>query len=233
MGVDVVAGHVETHDRPEIEVLLEDLTIIPSRMMDYKGAKLREFDVDAVLALHPALVLVDELAHTNVPGSRHVKRYQDVEELLDAGIDVYTTLNVQHLENLNEVITQLTSVVVRETIPDSLFDGAAEVEVVDLAPPELLQRLRDGKVYVPDMAARAIDRFFDEENMVTLRDLALRRAEERVDALRCRPVQSRRREPRPSTSWSVSPRTRFPNGWCGPPGERQSGRTLAPERALC
>ena len=107
LGVDVVAGHVETHDRPEIEVLLEDLTIIPSRMMDYKGAKLREFDVDAVLALHPALVLVDELAHTNVPGSRHVKRYQDVEELLDAGIDVYTTLNVQHLENLNEVITQL------------------------------------------------------------------------------------------------------------------------------
>ena len=116
--------------------------------------------------------------------------------------------------------------VVRETIPDSLFDGAAEVEVVDLAPPELLQRLRDGKVYVPDMAARAIDRFFDEENMVTLRDLALRRAEERVDAqMQTRAIP--RREPRPSTSWSVSPRTRFPNGWCGPPGERQSGRTLA------
>ncbi|MGA2162578.1 MAG: DUF4118 domain-containing protein [Methanoregula sp.] len=181
-GVDVVAGYVETHGRPETDVLLKGFTIISSKMMDYKGARLPEFDIDAVLALHPALVLIDELAHTNVPGSRHQKRYQDVEELLDAGIDVYTTMNIQHLENLNKVIAQITGVVVRETIPDSLFDGATEIEVVDLAPSDLLQRLRDGKVYVPDMASRAINRFFNEGNMVTLRELALRRAEERVDS---------------------------------------------------
>jgi two-component system sensor histidine kinase KdpD len=181
-GVDVVVGYVETHNRPEIEVLLEGLTIIPRRMMDYKGVKLSEFDIDTVLALHPALVLVDELAHTNVQGSRHQKRYQDVEELLDAGINVYTTLNIQHVESLNDVIAQITSVVVRETIPDAVIDGAIEIDVVDLAPPKLLQRLRDGKVYVANMAARAIDRFFNESNLVTLRELAFRCAEERVDS---------------------------------------------------
>jgi len=190
-GVDVVAGYVETHGRPETDMLLRGLTSIPCRMMDYKGAQLPEFDIDAVLALHPALVLVDELAHTNVPGSRHQKRYQDVEELLDAGIDVYTTLNIQHIEALNDDIARITGVVVHETVPDTLFDGAAEVEVVDLAPSEILQRLRDGKIYVPDIARRAIDRFFNEENMVTLRELALRRAQGRLDSRMLANKQSR------------------------------------------
>ena len=129
----------------------------------------------------PDLVLVDELAHTNAPGSRHVKRYQDVEELLDAGIDVYTTLNVQHIESLNDVVAQITGVIVAETVPDRVIDEATEIELVDLAPPELLQRLREGKVYVPDMAARAIEQFFNEGNLYALRELALRRAAERVD----------------------------------------------------
>src|SRR5208283_3924229 len=190
-GVDVVAGYVETHGRPETDMLLRGLTSIPCRMMDYKGAQLPEFDIDAVLALHPALVLVDELAHTNVPGSRHQKRYQDDEELLDAGIDVYTTLNIQHIEALNDDIARITGVVVHETVPDTLFDGAAEVEVVDLAPSEILQRLRDGKIYVPDIARRAIDRFFNEENMVTLRELALRRAQGRLDSRMLANKQSR------------------------------------------
>jgi two-component system sensor histidine kinase KdpD len=180
-GVDVLAGYVETHGRPETEALLDGLPAIPRRIMEYKVVTLSEFDLDAVLAIHPSLVLVDELAHTNVPESRHVKRYQDVEELLDAGIDVYTTLNVQHIESLNDVVTQITGVIVRETIPDSVIDEADEIELVDLAPPELLQRLRDGKVYVPDMAARAIEQFFNEGNLYALRELALRRAAERVD----------------------------------------------------
>lgn len=180
-GIDVQAGYVETHGRPETEALLEGLTIIPRKMMEYRGVQLPEFDLDATLCFRPSLVLVDELAHTNVPGSRHSKRYQDVEELLDAGIDVYTTLNVQHIESLNDVVAQITGVLVRETIPDRVIDEAAEIEVVDLAPPELLQRLRDGKVYVPDMAARAIEQFFNEGNLYALRELTLRRAAERVD----------------------------------------------------
>jgi two-component system sensor histidine kinase KdpD len=180
-GIDVKAGYVETHGRPETEALLEGLTPIPPKMMEYRGVTLPEFDLDTTLRLRPSLVLVDELAHTNVPGSRHPKRYQDVEELLDAGIDVYTTLNVQHIESLNDVVAQITGVIVRETIPDRVIDEAAEIEVVDLAPPELLQRLRDGKVYVPDMAARAIEQFFNEGNLYALRELTLRRAAERVD----------------------------------------------------
>ncbi|WP_321504464.1 DUF4118 domain-containing protein [uncultured Methanoregula sp.] len=180
-GIDVRAGYVETHGRPETEALLEGLTIIPRNMMEYRGVTLPEFDLDAALRLRPSLVLVDELAHTNVPGSRHLKRYQDVEELLNAGIDVYTTLNIQHVESLNDVVAQVTHVVVRETVPDRVIDEAAEIEVVDLAPPELLQRLREGKVYVPDMAARAIEQFFNEGNLYALRELALRRAAERID----------------------------------------------------
>ena len=180
-GIDIKAGYVETHGRPETEALLEGLTIIPRKQMEYRGVRLPEYDLDATLCLRPSLVLVDELAHTNVPGSRHPKRYQDVEELLDAGIDVYTTLNVQHIESLNDVVAQITGVLVRETVPDRVIDEAAEIEVVDLAPPELLQRLRDGKVYVPDMAARAIEQFFNEGNLYALRELTLRRAAERVD----------------------------------------------------
>jgi len=180
-GIDVRAGYVETHGREETEALLEGLTLIPRKMTEYRGVILPEFDLDATLNLRPALVLVDELAHTNVPGSRHLKRYQDVEELLDAGIDVYTTLNVQHVESLNDVVAQITGIVVRETVPDRVIDEAAEIEVIDLAPPELLQRLREGKVYVPDTASRAIEQFFNEGNLYALRELTLRRAAERVD----------------------------------------------------
>jgi two-component system sensor histidine kinase KdpD len=180
-GIDVRAGYVETHGRPETEALLEGLASIPRKMMDYRGIMLPEFDLDEALRLRPSLVLVDELAHTNVIGSRHLKRYQDVEELLDAGIDVYTTLNIQHVESLNDVVAQITHVVVRETVPDRVIDEAAEIEVVDLAPPELLQRLREGKVYVPDMAARAVEQFFNEGNLYALRELTLRRAAERID----------------------------------------------------
>jgi len=180
-GIDVRAGYVETHGRKETDALLEGLPLIPRKMVEYRGVMLPEFDLDATLQCRPALVLVDELAHSNVPGSRHPKRYQDVEELLDAGIDVYTTLNVQHIGSLTDVVARITGVVVRETVPDRVIDEADEIEVVDLAPPELLQRLREGKVYVPDMAATAIEKFFNEGNLYALRELVLRRAAERVD----------------------------------------------------
>jgi two-component system sensor histidine kinase KdpD len=180
-GIDVKIGYIETHGRVETESLVEGIPLIPRNMIEYRNVTIPEMDLDAVLAARPQLVLVDELAHTNAPGSRHVKRYQDVEEILDEGIDVYTTLNVQHVESLNDVIAQITGVIVRETIPDRVIDEATEIELVDLAPPELLQRLREGKVYVPDMAARAIEQFFNEGNLFALREIALRRAAERVD----------------------------------------------------
>jgi two-component system sensor histidine kinase KdpD len=180
-GIDVRAGYVETHGRVETGALLEGLPVIPRKVVEYRGITIPEMDLDAILALHPRLVLVDELAHTNAPGSRHPKRYQDVEELLDAGIDVFTTLNVQHLESLNDVIAQITGVIVRETLPDSVIDESTDIELVDLPPPELLQRLREGKVYVPDQAARAIEEFFNDGNLHALREIALRRAAERVD----------------------------------------------------
>ncbi len=180
-GIDVRIGYIEHHGRRETEELMEGLPSIPIRSIEYHGVKLPEMDLDAILAAHPQLVLVDELAHTNVPGSRHPKRYQDVEELLDEGIDVYSTLNVQHIESLNDVVARITGVIMQEKIPDRVIDEASEIEVVDLAPPELLQRLREGKVYVPDMAARAIEQFFNEGNIYALRELALRRAAERVD----------------------------------------------------
>jgi two-component system, OmpR family, sensor histidine kinase KdpD len=180
-GIDVRAGYIETHGRKETDALLEGLMIIPRKLMKYRKVTLPEFDLDAALQCKSALILVDELAHTNVSGSRHTKRYQDVEELLDAGINVYTTLNVQHIESLNDVVAQITGVIVHETVPDRVIDEADEIEVVDLAPPELLQRLREGKVYVPDMAARAVEKFFNEGNLHALRELTLRRAAERVD----------------------------------------------------
>ncbi|MGA9347641.1 MAG: sensor histidine kinase KdpD [Anaerolineae bacterium] len=180
-GIDLVAAYVETHGRAETEVMLQDLEIIPRRQVEYRGIVLPEMDVDAVLARRPQLALVDELAHTNAPGSRHPKRYQDVEELLAAGIDVYTTLNVQHLESLNDVVAQITGVTVRETIPDRVIDEATEIELVDLPPDELLQRLQEGKVYVLDQAARAIKKFFRPGNLTALRELTMRRAAERVD----------------------------------------------------
>ena len=180
-GIDVRIGYIETHGRAETEALVEGLPVIPRKMVEYRNVRLSELDLDTVLLAHPQLVLVDELAHTNAPGSRHPKRYQDVEEILDAGIDVYTTLNVQHIESLNDVVAQITGVIIHETIPDRVIDEATEIELVDLAPPELLQRLREGKIYVPDMAARAIEQFFNEGNLYALRELALRRAAERVD----------------------------------------------------
>ena len=155
-GVDVVIGWVETHGRRETEALTEGLERIPPRTVAYRGMTLREFDLDAALHRRPALLLLDELAHTNAPGSKHARRFQDAEELLHAGIDVFTTLNVQHLESLNDVVAEISGVVVRETVPDSVFQEASDVELVDLTPDDLLQRLRDGKVYVPAQAERAI-----------------------------------------------------------------------------
>lgn len=181
-GADVVVGVVETHGRPETEALLEGLEILPRRKVQHRGIWLAEFDLDAALARRPGLLLVDELAHTNAPGSRHAKRWQDVMELLDAGIDVYTTLNVQHLDSLNDVVAQITGVVVRETLPDSVLDQAGEIELVDLPVEELRKRLEEGKVYVPEQAQRAMESFFRPGNLNALRELALRRTADRVDA---------------------------------------------------
>jgi two-component system sensor histidine kinase KdpD len=180
-GVDVVVGYVETHGRVETDALLPGLELIPRRAVDYRGATLSEMDVDAALARQPQLALVDELAHSNAPGSRHPKRHQDVEDLLANGIDVYTTLNIQHLESLNDIVAQITGVVVRETIPDSVIDQAMEIRLVDLPPAELVQRLREGKVYVPAQAQHAVDKFFRLGNLTALREISLRRTAERVD----------------------------------------------------
>ncbi len=180
-GIDVAVGVVETHGRRETEELLNGLEILPRLTLAYRGQTLTEFYLDAALARRPKLILVDELAHTNAPGSRHPKRYQDVDELLAAGIDVYTTLNVQHIESLNDVVMQITRIRVRETVPDSVIEKADEVELVDLTPEELLQRLKEGKVYVPENARRAIAHFFQPGNITALRELALRRTAERVD----------------------------------------------------
>ena len=179
-GVDVVAGVVETHGRAETGRLLEGLEALPRKQSDYRSVVLREFDLDAALIRHPALILIDELAHTNAPDCRHPKRWQDVEELLQAGIDVYSTLNVQHLESLNDVVAQITGIAVRETVSDSVLDRADELELVDLPPEELLKRLQEGKVYVPDQAARAIEKFFRKGNLIALRELSLRRVADRV-----------------------------------------------------
>ena len=180
-GYDVVVGVVETHGRRETEALLEGLEVIPRRRIEYKGQWLEEMDLDAIIARRPQIVLVDELAHTNVAGSRHPKRYLDVEELLSHGIDVYTTVNIQHIESLNDVVAQITHVRVRETVPDAVFDRADAVELVDLTPDDLIQRLKEGKVYVPKQAERALEHFFSPANLTALRELALRRTAERVD----------------------------------------------------
>jgi two-component system sensor histidine kinase KdpD len=180
-GVDVVVGVVEAHGRRETEALLEGFEVLPRRIVEYRGTRLDEMDLDAVLARRPALVLVDELAHTNAPGSRHPKRFSDVEELLDAGIDVYTTVNIQHLESLNDVIAQITGIRVRETLPDSILERADEVKLVDVTPEDLIQRLQDGKVYMPVAAERAIRSYFRPGNLTALRELALRLTAERVD----------------------------------------------------
>lgn len=180
-GVDVVIGVVETHGRAETEALAAPFEIVPRREIAYRGQTLTEMDLDAILKRRPALVLVDELAHTNAPSSRHPKRYLDVEELLEAGIDVYSTLNIQHVESLNDVVAEITRVRIRETVPDQVLDAADDIEVVDLSPGDLIQRLRDGKIYLPETARRAVDNFFSPGNLTALRELALRRTAQRVD----------------------------------------------------
>src|SRR5512139_4063804 len=178
-GRDVVIGYVETHGRKETDALTERLPVIPRLKLEYRGLVLTEMDLDAVLGRRPQLVLVDELAHTNAPGSRHPKRYQDVLELLEAGIDVFTTLNVQHVESRAEAVRQITGVTIRETLPDTALDGS-EFELVDLPPEELRARLAAGKVYVPEYARAAQDHFFRAGNLAALRELALRFAADHV-----------------------------------------------------
>ncbi|UEP33893.1 DUF4118 domain-containing protein [Burkholderia ambifaria] len=181
-GVDVVVGIVETHGRGETAALLDGLDVLPLARIEYRGRTLAEFDLDGALARAPQLILVDELAHSNVQGARHLKRWQDVYELLDAGIDVYTTVNVQHLESLNDVVGAITGIRVWETVPDRVFDAADEVTLVDLPAEELLERMRDGKVYLAKQAERAVRNFFRKGNLIALRELALRRTADRVDA---------------------------------------------------
>ncbi|ACP22701.1 sensory kinase in two-component regulatory system with KdpD, regulates kdp operon (plasmid) [Sinorhizobium fredii NGR234] len=180
-GVDVVIGIVETHGRQETQALVDGLEAIARRNVEYRGHVLDEMDLDAILARRPQLVLVDELAHTNVEGSRHSKRYLDVEEILAKGIDVYSTLNVQHIESLNDIVAQITRIRVRETVPDSIIDRADDVEIIDLTPDDLIKRLHEGKVYLPTTAKRAIANYFSPGNLTALRELALRRTAERVD----------------------------------------------------
>ncbi len=180
-GVDVAVGYIETHGRVETQQQLSDLEIIPRLNVEYHSVRIPEMDIDAVLQRAPQLVLVDELAHTNTPGSRHTRRYQDVEELLERGINVYTTLNIQHIESLNDVVAQITGTKVRETVPDSVIDAVTDIELIDLPPDELIKRLQEGKVYIPDQAQRAIQKFFRKGNLTALRELTMRRAAERVD----------------------------------------------------
>jgi two-component system sensor histidine kinase KdpD len=226
-GVDVVVGVVETHGRADTQALLDGLEAVPRKTIEYRGTALAEMDLDAILARRPQLVLIDELAHTNAPGSRHPKRYSDVEELLDAGIEVYTTVNIQHLESLNDVVAQITGVRVRETVPDGIFERADEVKLVDLPPEDLLQRLREGKVYVPPQAARAIENFFSPGNLAALRELALRHTAERVDE----DVRAYMQEHAITGTWAVRERIMV----CvreGPLGERlvRAARRMAARR---
>ena len=181
--VDVVAGYIEPHARPDTQAMIEGLEVIPPLMVDYKGIQLREFNLDAALQRKPQLLLVDELAHTNVHGSRNEKRYQDVQELLRAGINVYTTVNIQHLESLNDLVGNITNIEVRERIPDSVFDQADQVEVIDIEPEELIDRMKEGKIYGPIQAERALQNFFRREKLAALREIALRRSADRVNRI--------------------------------------------------
>ena len=189
-GVDVLCGYIEPHTRPDTLALLDGLDILPPLEPAYKGVKLREFDLDAALDRRPSLILVDELAHTNAAGCRHVKRYQDVEELLQAGIDVYTTVNVQHIESLNDIVASVTGVTVRERIPDRVFDGADQVELVDIEPEELIARLNQGKIYQAEQAQKALGHFFTVDHLRSLREIALRRTADRVNRLAERAKQA-------------------------------------------
>lgn len=201
-GREVVIGYVEPHARPETQALTQGFETLPARQIEYRGVILRELDVDAALARRPDVLIVDELAHTNAVGSRHEKRWQDVAELLDAGINVWTTLNVQHIESLNDVVGQITGVVVRETVPDQVFDCAAEIELIDITPEELISRLRAGKVYVSEQAQRAIQSFFQRQNLTALRELSLRQAARRIHV----DVESARREKAATRPWATRER---------------------------
>src|SRR5450432_3124468 len=201
-GRDVAVGVIETHGRYDTAALMLGLELLPRRRALERGVTLEELDLDAALARKPALLLVDELAHSNADGSRHAKRHQDVEELLDAGIDVYTSLNVQHIESLSDVVTQITHLIVHETVPDAVVERADEVRLIDLTPDELIERLKDGKVYLPDEARRAIEHFFRKGNLIALRELALRRTAERVDAQ----LQQYRETHGIASTWSVGER---------------------------
>jgi len=201
-GADIVVGAAETHGRAETAALLDGLAVLPRRIVEYRGVRLEELDLEAMLARKPDVAIVDELAHTNAPGSRHAKRWQDVLELLDAGIDVWSTLNVQHVESLGDVVQQITGVKVRETVPDSVLERADDLELVDLSPDELLDRLAEGRVYVPEQASRAAQNFFTRGNLLSLREIALRRAAERVDV----DVLRYRRELGISTPWPTRER---------------------------
>jgi two-component system sensor histidine kinase KdpD len=201
-GVDVVVGYVEPHGRAETEALLAGLESIPPQSMPYRGVTLREFDLNAALARRPQLILVDELAHTNVEGARHTKRWQDVEELLQAGINVWTTLNVQHVESLNDIIAQITGVAVRETLPDAVLEKADEIELIDITPEELLDRLQAGKVYIPHQAERALRNFFQKGNLVALRELSLRQTAVRLQ----RDVEAARQERGVLAPWATAER---------------------------
>lgn len=181
--IDVVAGYIEPHDRPDTHRQAEGLETIPPLVVEYKGVKLREFDLDRALERKPQLILVDELAHTNAPGCRNEKRYQDVKELLRAGIDVYTTINIQHLESLNDLVGSITHIEVRERIPDSVFDHADQVEVIDIEPEDLLARMKEGKIYKPVQAERAMNNFFKREKLAALREITLRRTADRVNRI--------------------------------------------------
>jgi two-component system, OmpR family, sensor histidine kinase KdpD len=202
IGADVVLGYVEPHARPETEALTLGMEAIAPKVVEYRGIKLKEFDLDAALARKPAVLVVDELAHTNAPGCRYTKRWQDVQELLEAGINVYTTLNVQHVESLNDVVAQISGIQVQETIPDRVFDQADLIELVDLPPEELLQRFAEGKVYVPAQAQLAAQNFFKLPNLIALRELALRRMAERVNVQ----VETAREQTAGTTIWATRER---------------------------
>src|SRR5256884_99680 len=181
-GTDVVVGYVETHGRPETQAQLGDLEIVPRKKVTYRGVTLEEMDTEAIIARHPKVALIDELAHTNVPGSKHVKRYQDVEEIMDAGINVVTTLNIQHLESLNDLVASITGVRVRETLPDWILDQAEEVELIDISPYALRQRMQHGNISPPERIDAALNNFFREGNLTALREIALRRVAEKTEA---------------------------------------------------
>ena len=205
-GIEVVVACVESHGRKETEELLIGLESIPLKEIEYRGIKIREMDLDAVLKRHPQLVLVDELAHTNAPGSRHTKRYQDVQELLDAGTDVFTTLNVQHLDSMNDAVEQISGIRVKETIPDSVLDEANEIKIVDLPPKELIQRFKEGKVYVPDRVGHRAGELLQRGQPDRPREMTLRRAAEHVDEQMLAYMRTRRSRGRgrwESDCWSA------------------------------